>query len=256
MKTIVNSIKFLVWVATISLLITYFISVNKEIGFIYIRSNYISNDFLFAVFSGIFTSTLIVLICELYKYYDTKKRVENAWYTLLASLYGQLLIVRNSVGRYLHNSDESLPMDLLRIPVSNSLLILNNLRGLGYCTFGGNSEMERVLTLFIENESVSLENFLVDSGFLDIAVSEDRIRFMQCGVNPTITSSSEKTHKVLTIINKQVERHLNEVDAALIRIDKGCNDRFDWIQRRNVMSQNILYSKFGGLEDYISKNQL
>ena len=255
MGTIVKSIKILIWVALVSLLLTYLISLNIEICFISIGCNVVSNNFLFAVFSGIFTSTLVVLICEIYKYYDTKKRVESVLFTQLASLYGQLLIIRNNVGRYLHNLKDPLPMELLQMPTSNSLTILNNIRIIEYCSFKGKSEIEDGLQSFNNDIAARLDNFLIDCRVLDIAIYEDRISFMQNGIsNPVITSICDKSHKVLVIINKQIEGYINEVDSFIIKIDQKCNERYDWVKRRNSMSQNILYSKFSGLEDFISKN--
>lgn len=255
MGTIVRSLKVLGEVALVFLLLTYVISLNMEIGFINIGSNLISNSFLFAVFSGIFASILVVLICDLHKYFDTKKRVENLLFVQLAYLYGQLLLIRNNIGRSLHNPTESLDHKLLQFSTSNASAFLNNIKGIEYCTYGGKSSIERILQLFINDEAVKLEGFLINCGILDIAIHEDAIKYMQCGKpNPVITSASEKSHKVLVILNKQVEGYINEVDSILINIDIGCNNRFNWIQRRNIMSQNVLYSKFDGVDEFIAKN--
>ena len=136
MGTIVRSLKVLGEVALVFLLLTYVISLNMEIGFINIGSNLISNSFLFAVFSGIFASILVVLICDLHKYFDTKKRVENLLFVQLAYLYGQLLLIRNNIGRSLHNPTESLDHKLLQFSTSNASAFLNNIKGIEYCTYG------------------------------------------------------------------------------------------------------------------------
>lgn len=54
-------------------------------------------------------------------------------------------------------------------------------------------------------------------------------------------------------LEKQVEGYINEVDSILININEECKNRFNWIQRRNIMSQNILYSKFEGVDEFIAK---
>lgn len=256
MGTIVRSIKVLGGVAFVSLVLTYMISLNIEIGFINIGSEAISNSFLFAVLSGIFASTLVVLICDLHKYFDTKNRVENLLYMQFAFLYGQLLLIRNNIGRSLHNPTEPLVNKLLQFSTSNAATSLNNIKGIEYCTFGGESSIERNLQLFINDGAVKLESFLINCGILDIAIHEDTIKYMQYGnPNPVITSASEKSHKVLVILEKQVEGYINEVDAILIDINEKCKNRFNWIQRRNIMSQNILYSKFEGVDEFIAKNK-
>lgn len=254
MGTIVRSVKFLAWIALGSLLLTYAISLNMEMWFININSHAISNSFLFALFSGIFASTLVVLICELNKYYDTKKKVENSLYIQFAFLYVQLLIIRNNTAKMLQNPNERLAQNLLQIPTSNSNASLNAIRNLEYCTFRGKSPIELVLKSFIGNGDIKLEDFLTNCKFLEIAINEDKIEFMKGGnFSPIITSASDKTHKVLSILNKNVEGFINEIDSLIIKIDNACDNRFIWVERRNAMSQNVLYSKFGEIDDFISK---
>ena len=254
MGTIVRSVKFLAWIALGSLLLTYAISLNMEMWFININSHAISNSFLFALFSGIFASTLVVLICELNKYYDTKKKVENSLYIQFAFLYVQLLIIRNNTAKMLQNPNERLAQNLLQIPTSNSNASLNAIRNLEYCTFRGKSSIELALKSFIGNGNIKLEDFLTNCKFLEIAINEDKIEFMKGGnFSPIITSASDKTHKVLSILNKNVEGFINEIDSLIIKIDNACNNRFIWVERRNAMSQNVLYSKFGEIDDFISK---
>ena len=256
MGTIVRSLKVLGGLSFVFLLLTYLISLNMEIGFSNISSDVISNSFLFAVFSGIFASIWVVLICDLHKYFDTKKRVENLLYMQFAFLYGQLLLIRNNIGRSLHNPTEPLAQKLLQFSTSNAATFLNNIKGIEYCTYGGKSSIERNLQLFINDVAINLEGFLTNCGILDIAIHEDAIKYMQYGnPNPVITSASEKSHEVLVILNKQVEGYINEVDSILIDINEKCKNRFNWVQRRNIMSQNVLHSKFDGVDEFIAKNK-
>ena len=254
MGTIVRSVKILAWIAFGSLLLTYAISLNMEMGIININSYTISNSFLFTLFSGVFASTLVVLICELNKYYDSKKRVENSLYMQFASLYVQLLIIRNNTAKMLQNPNEQLAQNLLEIPTSNSKASLDSIRNLEFCTFKGKSPIELALKSFIGNGDIKLEDFMTNCKFLEIAINEDKIEFMKGGnFSPIITSASDKTHKVLSILNKNVEGFINEIDSLIIKIDNACDNRFIWVERRNAMSQNILYSKFGGIDEFISK---
>lgn len=257
MGTIVSSVKNLMVISFVSFLLTYVISLNAEIGFINIGSDFISNNFLFTVFGGVFASTLVVLICELHKYFDTKRRMVNMLYMQFAFIYGQLLIIRNNIGRSLQNPNEPLTDKMLQFSISNSLTSLNNIRNIEYCSFRGQSRIERGMYSFMVDGALRLESFLIDCGVLDIAISEDKIWFMQKGIsNPVITSISQKSHEVLVILNKQVDGCINDIDSMLIEIDKACNDRFKWIERRNAISKNILYSKFAGVDEFIMKNKV
>lgn len=257
MKTIVKSIKLLLWIAVISLLLTYIVSLNIELGFISFGGKLMSNSFLFAVFSGVFASSVVVLICELYKYFDTKKRIENLLYMQLAFLHGQLLMIRNSTGHVLQNPNEPLTHNLLQIPLANSSATLNNIKNVEYCSLKKKSKIEQVLNTFIHDGAIRLESFLIDCGLLDIAIREDKISYMlQGNHSPIITSTSEKSHEVLVILNRFVDGHINKVDSILIDIDSNCNGRYQWVERRNIISENIQYSKFGGVDEFIANNKL
>ena len=77
MTTCVNTIKRLFWLLAIVFVITYIISLNIENQIIVVNSRWISNNFLFAIFSGAFASLLIVLAYEILKYFQLKKEAEN-----------------------------------------------------------------------------------------------------------------------------------------------------------------------------------
>lgn len=254
MGTIVKSIKILIGIVVLFLVLTYAVSLNMEIGFVRFGSPIISNTFLFTLFSGVFASALVVLMCELYKYHDTKKRMENSLYMQFAFLYGQLLIIRNNIGRVLQDPTEQLPNNMLQLPASNAAISLNNLKGLEFCTLKGKSLIERSLQAFIADGVFRLESFLMDCTVLDMAICEDKIQCLQEGIhNPVITAASEKSHAVLSVLNKRVEAYINEVDSVLIEIDNACASRFSWTKYRNAMSQTITFSKSNGVDGFIAK---
>ena len=71
-----TSIKVIHFTKTMSILlgiITYIISLNISYGWFDIK--WISNSFLLTIIGGAFASMLVVLICEIQKYYFTKKDI-------------------------------------------------------------------------------------------------------------------------------------------------------------------------------------
>lgn len=71
MNTSIKVIKFTTIISIITVIITLGISLN--IKYLWFEIKYIPYDFLMAIFSGIFGSTVVVLICEIQKYLLAKK---------------------------------------------------------------------------------------------------------------------------------------------------------------------------------------
>ena len=78
---------------------TFTICLNMSYGWFNIK--WLSNNFLLAVFGGLFTSTLVVLICEWQKYFFTKRGIENYLWSNTINLYAKVLIMKNSVDKEL-----------------------------------------------------------------------------------------------------------------------------------------------------------
>ena len=76
MKNILSSIKFLSLLCTITLAVTYVISLFDN----WFRLKWLPNSLLLALSSGIFASSLVVWLTEVKKYSDTKKCAEDSIY--------------------------------------------------------------------------------------------------------------------------------------------------------------------------------
>lgn len=76
MKNILSSIKFLSLLCTITLAVTYVISLFDN----WFRLKWLPNSLLLALSSGIFASSLVVWLTEVKKYCDTKKCAEDSIY--------------------------------------------------------------------------------------------------------------------------------------------------------------------------------
>ncbi|MBP3629882.1 MAG: hypothetical protein J6J23_00125, partial [Clostridia bacterium] len=71
MSSNLKTMKLTVILSGCFLIVTFIICLNKSYEWFSIK--WVSNDFLLTVFCGLFSSTLVVLICEWQKYFFNKR---------------------------------------------------------------------------------------------------------------------------------------------------------------------------------------
>ena len=106
MNTSIKVIKFTTIISIITVIITLGISLN--IKYLWFEIKYIPNDFLIAIFSGIFGSTLVVLICEIQKYLLAKTQSEYILYSCMTEVLARFMTMRTSLRLLIEN-----PQDLV-----------------------------------------------------------------------------------------------------------------------------------------------
>lgn len=62
-----------------------------------INCPYLSNEFLFTFFSGVFTGLIVSIVAEILKFYGLKRDKELLLFNNLAYLYGQLNIAISQI---------------------------------------------------------------------------------------------------------------------------------------------------------------
>ena len=90
-----KTIIFTFVISIISLVICCLITINIKIKFL--EFNYLSNEFFFSIFVGIFASTIVVLICEIQKYLLNKKTNEDFIYSYMVGIFSQLLLIKKNI---------------------------------------------------------------------------------------------------------------------------------------------------------------
>lgn len=91
MRSNVKTIKLTTRLSLTLAAMTYLISIKGVLGIDEIK--WLPDTFLFAVFGGAFASMLVVMICEISKYYENRESTETFLYSHLYYLYGQLQIM-------------------------------------------------------------------------------------------------------------------------------------------------------------------
>ena len=253
MTTCVNTIKRLLWLLAIVFVITYIVSLNIENQVVVVNSRWISNNFLFAIFSGAFASLLIVLAYEILRYFQFKKEAENTLFSHFENLYNQVLQIRSTCIRAL-NGHAAITESMIQQATNSANLCLDAINWTDYMPFRRNNPIFKLLICFRQNNYQTIKSILTDCLYLTMAIQTDRIVMLSQGVPDKITNNSTNTNAVLKKIIGQTATLLTHIDQNLTLIDKELGNRYNW----QIIKQTINAYQDGftskSLEDYLSED--
>ena len=236
--------------------ITYAISVNMEIGFWSIDSNFISNTFLFTCFSGAFASILVLLITEIYRFVQTEKDFENFLFSQLVLIYGQLQIAHTNITNRL-NKPELISNNLLNQLAYTINQITPSLSSLDFNTFISTNKT-RIINGIVDrlksNEVFLMKNLSIECLYLPMAIATDKLNILAQGnPSPVITSISPNTRNVLIVLLQEISLMESKISLDITELNVVCNNRFNWSNLENAIS-NIPDSE-SSLEEFLSNHK-
>ena len=115
--------------------------------------NWLTNEFLFVIFSGAFASSLVVLISEIFGYRQLKKAMENELYSHLSYLYVAAKVAKNTMTAVIENTGIHVVPDMLDQQQYQISSALNCIFNLDYSTFCKKQELFVGLTAFKEKHT-------------------------------------------------------------------------------------------------------
>lgn len=251
MKSIINTIKFLVVLSIVLLIVTYGMSLNDENRWIVFDTPWLSNSFAFAIAGGTFASMLVVLACELQKYQYIKRQTEDHIFGQLFSLYTQVTIIHYNTKRQLNDISSSVPSNLIDEIANRGKMCLSNLSSIDYFTFCKHNAIKKQLIQYRGKRGTCLQLFLQNSVFLKMAINEDKIALLKQGRDVFITSNMPKTHQTLRKIFDDSSSVLSFVEKSLDIIDKEYKKRYHWSElKRSVISGEVNFVS-ASLNDFL-----
>lgn len=257
MNESVRVIKWLILLSVFSLILTYVVSVNSELGLLCLNSPYISNNFVFSIFGGVFASIFVMLACEIRKYIDLKKSVRNVIYTQFAFMYGKLRMIHDNIDFYLDTPTEIVPSNLLHSSIDNIESCIINLNNLDYTLLCRKDKISNVIENFKLKGQQVLNEYLTDCINLNIALNTDFITNLNNKKPSSVTSASPKTKVVLQILKISVIPIMDYVDNCLQCIDFQCKNKYAWNNIKNNIDRNIKQHRYIGLNEFIkSKSKI
>lgn len=248
----VKTIKYTIIISITSFILAYIVSINKEIGFLRINSQWISNDFAFNVFGGVFASTLVVLLCEIQKYLENKKSAQDYIFYHLYYLYGQLLILDSCIDNAKNDKNFSIYPELLDTVICNIEAENNTLLYAEYYPFikSKNNKFINLLIRIKKTHFLSIQKFLADCRILKPAVIKDKINNLKNGQNEYLVNcDSQNTSAVLDLIISETKDIIIRIEGTLSEIDKICNDRFQFDINKKTIQENIKNGDYKAVKD-------
>lgn len=250
MSSSVKTIKLTVLLSLIFLVVTYFVTVNMELGVINLNSGWLSNNFFLTVFGGAFGSTVVVLICELHRYWLLKKESEAKIYNLLYSILAEIIVSNNTIRTYLKDTKLAISGEALDSNRARALAAIHALETVDYRTISGKSDLELALSQFFRDAYQSIKQFISDEQFLNSAVLLDKIELLEHKGSSYVTADCKNAGKTLRLLLTAGQNCVVDMKTLLERFDSICKGRFDWPQAKQIIEsvQNVLpldeYEKF------------
>lgn len=244
MRASIKIIKFVAPLSIAFLFLTYIISLNEENKWLVLDTPWLSNGFVFAVAGGSFASLVVILACELQKYFLLKHQIEDYTFGQLFALYTQITIIHYNTKRQLSKPNAPVPSNLIEEIATRGLMCLNNLNAIDYVTFKAESKINEVLNQLNVKNGMCIRSFLHNTVFLKIAINEDKMDMLKHGREEIITTSSPKTHLTLKKIFDDSYVVFSFMDKTLGQIDKECKYRYHWrdVKRSIISSEESFIS--------------
>lgn len=191
MSTNIKIIKFLSVIAILTIAITYVIHLNIEFGFFVLNTPWISNNFVFTIFSGAFASVVIALMMESRQYALNKVHAKNQIFGESILLLSHLYIVKDTLLRVKEQPNSTISPDVFICSVTQCEHYIDSLHNIDYHPiiksdkFVGNLEE---LYGLIDNRIAPI---LLNSKLIQQAVLKDKLLELEKtgkSTNPTYNS--------------------------------------------------------------------
>ena len=241
MRGNIETIKFTAIVSGIFALLSYFVTLNIELAFFVPQWSWISNNFVLTVCGGIFTSTFVVLFCEVQKYLSNKATYEQHLFYQTMYLYSLLFQMQKNVEEYIANKEESVSEGLLEKSAQMALCQVNAIRGIDYVTFRKKNPLVIAHRNFCTNKLAEISSALEYWNYLKRAILSTRIiNLKETGRDIPITSADTLISQTLVIIRERYLSLLNDLSDYLEIVDQACGNRFGWNEMKRKISESYI----------------
>ena len=245
-----KTIQFTAIASAFLLVLTYLVTVNIETSFISMDSPWISNSFFLTFFGGAFASMVVVLICEISKYWQVKQSAEAYLFSHLYYLYGQLQIIAKNINwlqtqELCHVHEAS-----LKQLIANATAEMNAIYFAEYSPFCKQNAVFQEKQKYNTEVFYSVQKFLQDCEMFELAVLEDnleksssQLEGRQC--RPAITPM------VLQRLSELIVKPTQSVDSLMGRIEKSCKGRYNWATMKADFLQRLPDNQNDALDRFL-----
>lgn len=252
MNTSIKVIKFTTIISIITVIITLGISLN--IKYLWFEIKYIPNDFLIAIFSGIFGSTLVVLICEIQKYLLAKTQSEYILYSCMTEVLARFMTMRTSLRLLIENPQDLVNQGLFNEFKQRMEYQFNIFYNANYTTWCKKQKLFLATNNFILYSNDKIMKLIDDCAYLDVALYNERIKQLENNQSDYITSLNSTIRQILIIYMKRFNEVIEKVEEYIIEIDY--KNKYKFKERIvNVKQFHEDYRKSCTVEEFIENNK-
>ena len=243
-KTIIlTSILSLVFV-----LLTYLITLSTAYKWLQIK--WLNNDFLLTVFGGTFASMLVVLICELQKYFINKKDAENKMYFFVIEMLARCIANKNTLLKIRDNAESIIPKNLLTAFQNRMSNLISLYCSIDYSTFLRKNPIARERPVFNKFVLQDMQTLSFECAYLDIAVNTESIKTN----GSVVTNKNMVIQQLLNIFINKLDNCIDKISSFLRAIDYKGTYLFDNAYH-SVQQDNEKIAQDKTLDEFIKENQ-
>lgn len=221
MSTNIKIMRFLSIIAIISLILSYVIHLNMELGFCVFNIPWISNNFLFTILSGAFASVVIALLMEARQYTINKEKARNQIFRESILLMSQFYIIKDIFSKANEQQGSIITPDAVISSVSECERSIDTLHNIDYHPIiksdkllGNLDELFRL----IENR---ISPTLFNSRFIEQAFYKDKLSAAeQTGIAKSPTYNSYYSKQVIDKLLDDIIPIFNELTVCVQKIAK------------------------------------
>ncbi len=257
MRENITTIKFTALLSAIFAVLTYVITLNMELAFFTPNWVWMSNNFAFTVFGGIFASSLVVMFCEIQKYLSNKSGYEQYIFYQTMYLYVELFLIQKNTEEFIEARTETVPENLLTLHMQKVKSQLNAIRGVDYKTFSSRNKLMIAQNDFCVKSIPKIESFFAADNYLRRTIIKVQIANLeQFSQQKPVTAADPLIFQILTAVNKKSLSFLDDVSEHLNSIDNACHDRFHWDEQKKKFNESYI-SIFAAenMEEFIKQGE-
>lgn len=223
-------LRFLLWITILFLVFTY---VGSLLEF---KFSYITSEFVFVIFSGIFASFCVMLLSEIKKYIDNKRLAEDMLYSSLLGLYIELTTETKKAEMYLSNPQEGVPSNLFE----HRAYVLGNycqvLRNLDYAPIK-RTPLATQVQVFKTNEIPCIDKHIsIGINRLPMAINYVKIGYLQRNINGYIPTSNDQLVKItLQKTKADAMVRLKAIEGLIIALISVYPKRYNWMNDKQAI---------------------
>lgn len=252
----IKTIKFTATLSIVFLMLTYIITLNMELAFFAPNWPWLSNNFALSVCGGIFTSTFVVMLCEVQKYLNNKSSCENFLFYQTMYLYIQFYFMQKVTGEFIENQTKEVPETLLKDRVQMAQYQLNAIQSIEYITFSAKNKLMIAQHNFYSQLIPQFNSFLssVDN-YLKMAILTTQISNLErLSAKKPVTTADSLVFQTLTTIHKKSLSFSEDISNFLKLVDCACHNRFCWeVQKQKINEGYISIFTAGKFEDFLKQ---